>query len=114
MFRISYSENYNRNIEDWKYTEGTLNKTESVQDEKTIFFPLDSNNDVRYWEISYKVIFKTFKITNIPIRYVAIVVKSYYDNRGGIHYFSENLSSQSGATYQGFYKKKQSEESKFK
>ena len=47
MFRISYSENYDRNIENWNYIEGTLNKTESVQDEKTIFFPLDSNKDVR-------------------------------------------------------------------
>ena len=42
---------------------------------------------------------------NIPLRYVAIVLKSYYNNRGGIHYFSENLSSQTGATYQGLYKK---------
>ena len=90
-------------MEYWNYKEYTLNKTNGVQDEKTIFFPLDSNKDVRYWEISYKVIFKTLKITNISIRYVAIVVKSYYDSRGGIHYFSENLSSHTGATYQGFY-----------
>ena len=51
-----------------------------------------------------------FSINNIhilyfPNRYVAIVVKSYYDKRGGIHYFSENLSSETGATYQGFIPK---------
>ena len=32
----------------WNYKEYTMNKIESVQDEKTIFFPLDLDLDVRY------------------------------------------------------------------
>ena len=40
-------ENLSKKIANWKQIEHTLNKTESVEDEKTIFFPLDSESDVR-------------------------------------------------------------------
>ena len=52
-FRIYYSltledtEDYEKNMDNWNSKEYTLDKIESVQDEKTIFFPLDSNKDVR-------------------------------------------------------------------
>ena len=52
-FRIYFTltmtdeENLSKKIANWKQIEHTLNKTESVEDEKTIFFPLDSESDVR-------------------------------------------------------------------
>ena len=52
-FRLYYSqtlpdtENIYNNIGNWNYKDYTLDKIESVQDEKTIFFSLDGDFDVR-------------------------------------------------------------------
>ena len=43
-----YETNGENIVDSWDYIEGTLNKIESVQDEKTIFIPLDLDLDVRY------------------------------------------------------------------
>ena len=62
-FRIYHSltledtEDYDKNMDNWNYKEYTLDKIESVQDEKTIFFSLDHDLDVRYWEIFHFNIF---------------------------------------------------------
>ena len=60
---MSDTDQYYKNIVQWNYTEGTLNKTLSIEDEKTIFFPIDLYWDVRYWDI----ILKTFQVRNISL-----------------------------------------------
>ena len=47
-FRIYYGTERSTQYETWKYIQDSLKKITNVQKEKTIFFPLDDNVDVRY------------------------------------------------------------------
>ena len=57
-----------------------IEKVDNISQEKTIFFPLAAE---------------------IEARYIKVTMMDYHQNRGGLQYFSENVSPDSGETYSG-------------
>lgn len=77
-FNISFSDTAEGPWENEK--SHPLEKISNADEEKTIFFPLSSD---------------------LTTRYVKIIMEDRHGDLGGLHFFSENPSTMTGATYKG-------------
>ena len=77
-FKVSFSNNDEGPWENEK--SHRLERISNANQETTIFFPLSQD---------------------LTTRYVKLIMDDYHGDLGGLHYFSENPSSLTGASYKG-------------